>query len=136
MRPDNPRTVYVIDPDNTVRDSLMVLLDLVGFEVESFSNAEDFLSFPRADGRACIVSEIDLPGLSGLELQELMKRDRRDLPIIFITSRGGVAEAVRALRAGAADFLPKPFVDRFLLNRIEEVLPQDEAPVVEKRAST
>lgn len=136
MRSENPRTVYVIDPDNTVRASLRVLLDLVGFEVESFSNAEDFLSFPRAEGRACIVSEVDLPGLSGLELQELLKRERCDLPIIFITSSGGVAEAVRALRAGAADFLPKPFVDRFLLNRIEEVLPQDEDAVVERPAST
>lgn len=128
MRPEQPKTargpktVFVVEPDSFVRASLHTLLRLAGREVETFSTAEEFLSAQTTARPGCLVAEVDLPGLTGLELQERLVQDQIHLPIIFIASRGRVPTAVRALRAGAADFIEKPLVERMLLERIEEIL--------------
>jgi FixJ family two-component response regulator len=115
-------TVYVVDADAAVRDGLHSLLRLLEFNVKSFSSAEEILAEPALASHACIVTEIHLPGMNGLELQEELKARGIDLPIIVLAGRGDVALAVRALRGGAADFIEKPFVDRILTRRIREVL--------------
>lgn len=121
--PDEKRpTVYVIDADPAVRDGLQSLLRQLSLEVEAFSSAESFLAQPELAKRACVVTEVQLPGLGGLELQSELKSRGVDLPVIVLASRGDVATAVRALRAGAVDFIEKPFVDRVLTERIKEAL--------------
>ena len=121
--PDQERpTVYVIDADPAVRDGLASLLRLLSLEVETYSSAEIFLAESSFAPRACVVTEVQLPGLGGLELQEELKSRGVDLPMIVLASRGDVATAVRALRSGAVDYIEKPFVDRVLTDRITEVL--------------
>ena len=116
-------TVYIIEPDGEVRERLRALARLLGCGVEALASAEEFLALPVQPGhRACLVAEVDLPGLSGLELQERLARDRPDLPIIFLCSRGKVPTAVRALRAGAIDFIEKPFIERALLHQIKDLI--------------
>ena len=115
-------TVYVIDADPAIRDGLQSLLRLLGLEVETHSSAESLLSRQTLARPGCIVTELQLPGIGGLELHEELKSRGVDLPVIVLASRGDVATAVRALRAGAIDFIEKPFVDRVLTDRIEEVL--------------
>lgn len=114
--------MYVIDADPAVRDGLQSLLRLLSLEVQAFSSAESFLATPELASRACIVTEIHLPGLDGLELQGELRARGLDLPVIVLASQADVATAVRALRAGAIDFIEKPFVDRVLTERIKEAL--------------
>ena len=115
-------TVYVIDADPAVRDGLQSLLRLLSLEVETHASAESFLATPKLASHACIVTEIQLPGLDGLELQEELRSSGVNLPVIILASHGDVATAVRALRAGALDYIEKPFVDRVLTERIREAL--------------
>lgn len=115
-------TVYVIDADAAVRDGLTSLLRLLSLEVETYSSAESFLAQASFAPQACVVTELQLPGLGGLELQEKLKSRGVDLPMIVLASRSDVATAVRALRSGAIDFIEKPFVDRVLTERITEAL--------------
>jgi len=115
-------TVYVIDADAAVRDGLTSLLRLLSLEVETYASAESFLAQASFAAQACVVTELQLPGLGGLELQETLKSRGVDLPMIVLASRSDVATAVRALRCGAIDFIEKPFVDRVLTERITEVL--------------
>lgn len=114
--------VYVVDADSAVRDGLESLLRLLELEVESYSTAEELLARNTFDSHACVVAEVQLPGMSGLELHDELKARGTNLPVILLASRGDVPTAVRALRGGAVDFIEKPFVDRVLAARIEEVL--------------
>jgi len=119
-------TVYVVDDDSAVRDSLRLLLKSVGLPCVTFESAPEFLDAFEGGGRACLVADIRMPGMSGLELQaELNKRQLR-LPLIFITGHGDVPMAVDAMKAGALDFLQKPFRDQDLLDRINQALAEDQ----------
>ena len=119
---DNQTTVFVVDDDDAVRDSLMDLVDSVGLKTEGFPNAQVFLNAYDASRRGCLVLDIRMPGMSGLELQEKLSELNSSLPIIFITGHGDIPMAVRAIQRGAVDFIQKPFRDQELLDRINDAL--------------
>ena len=114
--------VFVIDDDDSVRRSLERLLRSVGLDVESFASSREFIERPLPDRPACVVLDLRLPGASGLEVQETLSRAGREIPIIFISGYADVASSVRALKAGAIDFLQKPFSDQALLDIVHEAL--------------
>ncbi len=124
--------VFVVDDDDAVRESLAFLLKSVGLRVESFASAQDFLKQYNAARAGCLVLDIRMPGMSGLELQDKLNQMDSMLPIIFITGHGDVPMAVKAIKAGAADFVQKPFRDQELIDRIREVLEEDVSARVEK----
>jgi len=115
--PDAPSIVFVVDDDISVRESLELLIKTSGWRPETFSSAQDFLSRPRPAAPCCLVLDVSLPGLNGLELQRQLV-DRADMPIIFITGHGDVPMSVQAMKAGAVEFLTKPFKDDVLLDAI------------------
>lgn len=115
--PDVPPLVFVIDDDVSVRESLEPLLRNAGWQTEVFASAPEFLSRPRAAAPACLVLDVSLPGLDGLELQQQLS-GRSDLPIVFITGHGDVPMTVRAMKAGAVEFLTKPFDDEVLVQAV------------------
>ncbi|MBX7198241.1 MAG: response regulator [Rhodospirillaceae bacterium] len=114
--------VHLIDDDDGVREALTLLLTESGFTVRSYKSGVDFLAAPRAQEPGCIVSDIRMPGLDGLELQSSLRAAGSNAPIIFITGHGDVPMAVQALRAGALDFIEKPFDDDHLLASIKRAL--------------
>jgi len=114
--------VYVVDDDLSVLKSLRRLLAVCGFRVETFSSAREFLQNYLDDVPGCLVLDICLPGLNGLELQRTLAEEGHALPIIFITGHGDIPTSVRAMKAGAVDFLPKPFTDKALIDSIEQAL--------------
>jgi FixJ family two-component response regulator len=115
-------TVYVIDDDAAVRESLALLVRSVGLESRTFVSAADFLAAFDAAMDGCLVVDIRMPGMSGLDLQQVLNERGCHLPLLFITGHGDVAMAVRAMRAGALDFIEKPFRDQELLDRINQAL--------------
>src|SRR5690606_4070089 len=117
MNHDEP-LVYVIDDDEAVRDSLHMLLESVGLAHEIYASAFDFLDGYEAEAHACIVTDIRMPGMSGLDLQQRLIDSGVELPLIFITGHGDVPMAVNAMKRGAADFIQKPFRDQELIDRI------------------
>jgi FixJ family two-component response regulator len=117
--------VFVIDDDDSVRRSLERLLRSVDLDVETFASAQDFLRRPMPDRPACVVLDLRLPGPSGLELQESLNRSGHDVPIVFISGHADVPSSVRAIKAGAVDFLQKPFSDQALLDIIHGALRRD-----------
>lgn len=119
------QTVFVIDDDDAVRDALGMLIRSIGLEVELFPSALAFLENHGAERRGCLLVDIRMPGMSGLDLQEELLARGSCLPIIFITGHGDVRMAVRAMRRGAFDFLLKPFHDQELLDRIHHALRLD-----------
>ena len=119
--------VFVVDDDESVREALSSLVRSVGLRVENFASAHDFLRHPRPDGPGCLVSDVRLPGLSGLDLQCELADAGQDIPIIFITGHGDIPMTVRAMKAGAAEFLPKPFRDQDLLDAIVQALERNGA---------
>lgn len=114
--------IFVIDDDASVRRSLPLLLKASDYDVETFSSSEEFLNREQFNGTGCIILDINLEGISGLELQEELMNKQDSLPIVFITGKGGVPESVQALKKGAIDFLQKPFDDEELLDAVEEAL--------------
>ena len=118
-------TVFVVDDDAPVRDGLKLLLRSVGHRVETCASAQEFLDLYTDDRPGCLVLDVRMPGMSGLDLQERLNERRAILPIIFITGHGDVPMAVEALQAGALDFLQKPFRDQELLDRIARALEKD-----------
>jgi FixJ family two-component response regulator len=118
--PDVNATVFVVVDDISVRESLELLIKSAGWRPETFASAQDFLSRPRATVPCCLVLDVSLPGLTGLELQQLA--ERTDMPIIFITGYGDVPMTVRAMKAGAVEFLTKPFKDDVLLDAIRSAI--------------
>ncbi len=110
--------VYVIDDDISIRESLELLIQHEGLRVETFTTALDFLSRPRAVVPSCLVLDISLPGLNGLDFQKQVVLERPDMPIIFITGHGDIPMTVRAMKAGAVEFLTKPIRDEALMSAI------------------
>ncbi len=119
------QTIFVVDDDEAVRQSLALLIRSMGLEAEVFESAAAFLAAYDAPRSGCLLLDIRMPGMSGLELQEELQRRAIDLPVIFITGHGDVAMAVRAMKSGAVDFIEKPFNDQQLLDRINQSLELD-----------
>jgi FixJ family two-component response regulator len=115
-------TVFVVDDDASVRGALARLLHSAGYQTETFASAEGFLAQSRFDAPGCILLDVRMPGLNGLELQQALTAADRQLPIVFITGHGDVPMSVRAMKAGAEDFLPKPFDDEELLKAVAQAL--------------
>jgi FixJ family two-component response regulator len=124
--PDVTSIVFVVDDDVSVRESLELLLRTAGWQPELFASAQEFLSRPRPTVPCCLVLDVTLPGLSGLELQQQLA-ERTDMPIIFITGHGDVPMTVQAMKAGAVEFLTKPFKDDVLLDAIGHALERSRA---------
>jgi FixJ family two-component response regulator len=117
--------VFVVDDDAPMRESLRNLIRSVGLRVELFSSAQEFLESNRPDVPSCLVLDVRLPGLSGLDLQRRTTEARIEIPIIFITGYGDIPMTVGAMKAGAVEFLSKPFRDQDLLDAIQEALERD-----------
>jgi FixJ family two-component response regulator len=115
-------TVFVVDDDISVRESLELLIRDEGWQPETFGSAQEFLDHPRVAVPSCLLLDISLPGINGLELQRHIAMDRNDMPIIFITGNGDVPKTVQAMKAGAVEFLTKPFSDEVLLSAIRQAL--------------
>ena len=114
--------VFVVDDDISVRESLELCIRTAGWQAETFASAQEFLDYPRASVPSCLILDLSLPGLDGLELQKRIAAERTDLPIIFITGHGDVPKTVQAMKAGAVEFLTKPFRDDVLLGAIRQAL--------------
>ena len=114
--------IYVVDDDDAVGDSIKALLSSVGYEAEVFASARQFLESFDPSGAACILLDVRMPGMDGLTLLEKMGADRRGVPVIMVTGHGDVPLAVRAMQAGAADFVEKPFEEARLLQSIEQAI--------------
>lgn len=114
--------VFVVDDDVSIRESLEPLIRLEGWQPEVFASAQDFLARPRLLAPSCLVLDVTLPDLNGLELQKRIADDRTDMPIIFITGHGDIPITVRAMKAGAVEFLTKPFETDVLLNAIRHAI--------------
>jgi len=118
-------TVFVVDDDQAVRESLALLVQSVGLEAETFASAGDFLDAYRPDRHGCLITDIRMPGMSGLELQERLSADGHHIPIIVLTGFGDVPTAVRALKGGAVDFVEKPFNPQSLLDLVQQAIIRD-----------
>jgi FixJ family two-component response regulator len=118
-------TVFVVDDDASMRESIASLLASAAMRVETFANARDFLRHPRGEGPACLVLDVSMPDISGLELQRELTRVAQPIPIIFVTGRGTVPMAVQAMKAGAVEFLLKPFAQDALFDAIRDALERD-----------
>ncbi len=114
--------VFIVDDDISVRESLELLIQTQGWQPETFASAGEFLDRPRARVPSCLILDLSLPGLGGLELQKRIAVERADLPIIFITGYGDVPKSVQAMKAGAVEFLTKPFNDEVLLTAVRQAL--------------
>ncbi|HET7288162.1 MAG TPA: response regulator transcription factor [Pyrinomonadaceae bacterium] len=117
--------VFVIDDDESIRESLKSLMRSVGLGVETFASAQEFLQSTRPDVPACLILDVRMPGLSGLDLQRDLAEANIHIPIIFITGHGDIPMSVRAMKAGAVEFLTKPFRDQDLLDAIQQALERD-----------
>jgi FixJ family two-component response regulator len=124
--------VFVVDDDNLFRRSTERLIRVAGWNVQSFASASDFLKNPRPEGPACLVLDVHMPGLSGMDLQQELARMGLDIPIIFITGRGDIPMSVRAIKAGAMEFLAKPFRGPVLIAAIRSAIEKDRS-ALEKR---
>lgn len=121
MAPTRP-IVFVVDDDVSVRESLELLIESEGWHAELFMSAQDFLQRERPDVPHCLILDISLPGLNGLELQKRLAGERPEMPIIFITGYGDIPTTVQAMKRGAVEFLTKPFADETLLNAVRASL--------------
>jgi len=131
-RSDEP-TVYLVDDDPGVRRSAKELIESIGLRVQAFGSAREFLEAQRADAPGCLVLDIRLPGLSGLDLQRELAKTSSPLPIIFISGHGDIPMTVQAMKAGAIEFLPKPFRDQQLLDAISQAIERDRLARNERR---
>ena len=126
MKNDLP-LIYLVDDDEAVRDSLGMLFKSIGLPFAAYSSALDFLQSYDPMRHACLVADIRMPGLSGIELQQRLNEQQAQIPVIFITGHGDVPMAVSAMKSGAMDFIQKPFRDQDLVGRINKALGQDRA---------
>lgn len=127
--PNATSIVFVVDDDISVRESLELLIRSAGWQPETFSSAQRFLSHPRTPVASCLLLDISMPGLNGLELQKRVATEHPDVPIIFITGHGDVPKTVQAMKAGAVEFLTKPFNDEVLLGAIRQALERSRVAV-------
>ncbi|HWF02071.1 MAG TPA: response regulator transcription factor [Candidatus Angelobacter sp.] len=114
--------VFIVDDDVSVRESLELLIGSEGWQAETFTSAQEFLDRAKASVPSCLVLDIGLPGLNGLELQKNLAAEQKDMPIIFITGCGDIPKSVQAMKAGAVDFLTKPFNEEVLLSAIRQAI--------------
>jgi FixJ family two-component response regulator len=133
MKSADPRTVFIIDDDRGMRQAIQDLVESVGLRAESFATGEDFLSRQRPANPSCLVLDVRLPQMSGLDFQRRLADTGEQIPIIFITAHGDIPMSVKALKSGAVEFLTKPFRDQDLLDAIQQALQRDVA-VREKQA--
>lgn len=117
--------VFVVDDDPAIREAVTSLFASVGLRVETFESAQDFLEYRRPDAPACVVLDVRLPGLSGLDLQRELAQTGTPIPIVFITGHGDVPTSVKAMKAGAVEFLIKPFSEEQLLDAVREAIERD-----------
>ena len=122
---DKPTCVFVIDDDDSVRRSLKVLLESLNYDVETFASGEQFLARKPFHGIGCIILDVRMPGLSGLDLQEQLIQTEHPMPIVFITGHGDLPMGIDAMKKGAVDFLPKPFDDEQLITAVELALEKE-----------
>ena len=127
VMPTEKPVVYIVDDDVSVRESLELLVGYAGFRVETFASAQEFLARTRAHAPSCLVLDVSLPDLSGLDLQQHLRSGEDSLPIIFITGYGDVPMTVQAMKAGAVEFLTKPFNDDVILDAIRQALARSAA---------
>src|ERR1700721_4168175 len=118
---DGP-TVFIVDDDRDGRESLHELMESVGFHSKSFGTAQEFLSSQRSDGPSCLILDVRLPGISGLDLQHELKKGKVSIPIIFLTAHADVSMSVKAMKSGAVEFLTKPFRHQDLLDAVQRSL--------------
>ena len=130
MKPDP--VVFVVDDDPSVREALASLVGSVALRVECFASAAEFLHRRPTDNPSCLVLDVRMPGLSGLELQQRLAHREHRIPIIFISAHGDIPMAVRAMKEGAVEFLPKPFREEELLSAIRTALDRDVAALAER----
>ena len=130
--PESEAIVFVVDDDVSVREALESLVRSAGFKVETFASAQDFLGCRRVDAPSCLVLDVRLPGLSGLDLQKRIAEANTEIPIVFITGHGDVPTSVRAMKAGAVEFLTKPFSDQDLLDAIQQAIKRDRSSRLEQ----
>jgi FixJ family two-component response regulator len=139
VNPEEPM-VFAIDDDASMREALSRLFRSVGMRAQIFASAQDFLMFKRPDAPACLVLDVRMPGLSGLDLQSELAAADLTIPIIFITGHGDIPMSVQAMKAGAVEFLTKPFRDQALLDAIHQAIQRDcadrkrQAEIAEQRA--
>jgi FixJ family two-component response regulator len=126
MSQEHP-VVFIVDDDVSVREALKNLLRSVGLRVETFGTAQGFLSSQRSDAPGCLILDVRLPGLSGPDLQRQLADANIEIPIIFITAHGDIQMSVRAMKAGAVEFLTKPFRDQDLLDAVQQSIDKDRA---------
>ena len=131
--PDPVQTVFVVDDDEFVREALETLIEVAGWRARAFASADLFLACPPAQGPNCLVLDVNLPGLSGLDLQAAIADARGDMPIIFITGHGDIPMSVRAMKAGAVEFLTKPFAEKVLLDAIAAALERSRVAVGDRQ---
>jgi FixJ family two-component response regulator len=124
---DDPSIIYIVDDDDSVRESLQCLLAQLGCRVVAFASALEFLRHPRSAAPGCLILDLTLPDLNGLELQRRLARDQTGIPIIFITGHGDIPTTVQAMKAGAVEFLTKPFCSETLLDAIDAALERSRA---------
>ena len=129
---DPKPTVFVIDDDPSVLKSLARLLRSLGFDTETFASAEAFLERKHYDGVGCIVLDVQMPGLSGMDLQDELSRADYSMPVIFITGHGNIPMSVQAMKKGAVNFLTKPFDEEELLQGVREAIEQDRSAKAER----
>ena len=122
LQPNNSSLVFVVDDDPSIRKGLDRLLRLANYETEVFESASDFLARPRPPGPCCVIVDVQMPGLNGLALQTALVQRRREEQLIFITGHGDIPMCARAMKAGAVDFLSKPFQPKELLKCVERAL--------------
>ena len=122
--------VFVVDDDVSVRESVELLIRSAGWQPETFTSAQEFLARPRPVVPNCLILDVNLPDLSGLDLQKLVSVERTDMPIIFVTGYGDVPMTVRAMKAGAVEFLTKPFSEDALLTAVEQALDRSRSMLV------
>jgi RNA polymerase sigma factor (sigma-70 family) len=120
-------TIFVVDDNASMREAIQSLLESAGFRAETFGSAQDFLRHKLPAGPNCLILDVLLPGLNGLEFQSELKRAHINIPIVFISGHGDIPMSVRAIKAGAVEFLTKPFKDEDLLNAIQQALDVDSA---------
>jgi len=125
VKEPNTSTVYVVDDDASIRQAIQGLLKSVGLRSEAFSSAQEFLARKMAEGPSCLVLDVRLPGLSGLDFQRQLAEAGVLIPIIFITGHGDIQMSVKAMKSGAVEFLTKPFHDQDLLDAVQQALERD-----------
>lgn len=124
-RESNDPVIAIVDDDPSVREGLESLIRSVGWRAETFASAQEFLDRARAEAASCLILDLQLPGLSGLDLQKRMAEVELEIPIVFLTGHGNIPVSVKAMKAGAVEFLTKPFEEQELLKAIQEAIERD-----------